>query len=239
MLLKGRHAIEEALAADAAMTRIIVQDDKRHDGKLRIILDEATRRRIPIDTLSAMDFGKTYSGAHNQGIVAEGEFGKFHPIESLINAPDKHPRLVILDHIEDPFNFGGILRSAEAMGISAVVFPKDRNSTLSPGMIQAASGAIHHIPLVRVTNIAQTIKQLKKAGYWMYGADSNNGVSISDVRVNTPYAIVMGNEAKGLSSLVQKQLDEAVIIPLQGKLSSLNVSVATGIMVYEFTRREG
>lgn len=239
MLLKGRHAIEEALAADAVVAHIVVQGDKRNDGKLRQILDTAKQKGIRVSTLPVAEFGKQYGGTHTQGIIAEGEFGVFHPVENLVNAPDKYPRLLILDHIEDPFNFGGILRSAEALGINAVIFPKDRNSSLSPGMIQAASGAIHHLPLVRVTNISQTIKQLKASGYWMYGADSNNGIAISDVRVNAPYAIVMGNEAKGISKIVRSQLDESVIIPLNGQLSSLNVSVATGIMIYEFAKREG
>jgi 23S rRNA (guanosine2251-2'-O)-methyltransferase len=171
-------------------------------------------------------------------VVAFGQVGTHIGINDILAHKGTFSRLLVLDHIEDPFNFGGILRSAEAMGISAVLYPKNRNSTLTHGVIQAASGAVHHIPLVRVTNVSQALITLKKGGYWVYGADSNRGEDIRRVRINDPYVIVMGSEAKGISPLVQKQLDVSVKIPLTGKVGSLNVSVATGIMIYEFSRGE-
>ncbi len=139
---------------------------------------------------------------------------------------------MILDHIQDPHNMGAIIRTAAGLGIHALIYPKDRSCQITDTVSKVSSGGTECIPLLKVTNLAREIDTLKDKGYWIYGADSNQGNTLSQVRFHHPCVLVVGNEGKGLSSLLIKKLDQAVYIPMTGQISSLNVSVATGIILH-------
>ena len=144
------------------------------------------------------------------------------------------PRIVlVLDHLEDPFNFGSLLRTCDCLGIRTVVFPKDRQAPITSGVIQSSSGAVYHLDLFRVANVGQSLIQLRDAGYWIYGTDVSGGVALSSVKFQFPCAIVLGNEAKGQSKRVNDLVDTNVMIPMKGRLNSMNVSVSGGIILHE------
>ena len=145
---------------------------------------------------------------------------------------------MVLDHIEDPHNMGAIIRSCEAMGINAIIYPKQRSATLSTGVIRASAGAIWHVDLCQVSNIAQSLRQLKDADFWIYAASEHEGTPVSEIEPLTPAAIILGNEHKGLSTIVKKMVNFFVTIPLVGQVSSLNVSVAAGIIIYYMNQQK-
>ena len=142
----------------------------------------------------------------------------------------------MIDHIQDPFNFGAILRTCETLGVTWVIYPKDRNCPITPGVVKASSGAIHHMNLVRVTNLAQSLEKLEKAGYWIYGTSDQGATDLDTFKPNSPMVLIVGNEEKGLSPLLAKKTHGIIKISMHGKVSSLNVSVATGILIYTLSR---
>jgi 23S rRNA (guanosine2251-2'-O)-methyltransferase len=149
--------------------------------------------------------------------------------------PERYPLIVVLDHLEDPQNFGAILRSCETLGVRAVVYPKDRSSQITPAVIRASAGAIYHLDLAKVVNIAGALEKLREAGYWIYGT-AEDGVSLDEFSAPMPLALVLGNEGRGVSNRVAKMADGHIRIPLVGKVESLNVSVAAGILLYSLSR---
>jgi 23S rRNA (guanosine2251-2'-O)-methyltransferase len=173
------------------------------------------------------------SSAH-QGVVALGAAGPHAELEDLLPAAKL---LVVLDGIEDPHNLGAIVRTAHAAGAAAVVIPERRAAGLTETVAKAAAGALEHLPVARVTNITRTLEMLKARGFWIYGLDERGGQDYDRVEYAQPTAFVLGGEGKGLHELVKKHCDLLVRIPLAGKISSLNVSVAAGIVLFEWKRR--
>jgi 23S rRNA (guanosine2251-2'-O)-methyltransferase len=145
--------------------------------------------------------------------------------------------LVVLDGIEDPHNLGAIVRTAHAAGAGAVIIPERRAASVTDVVAKAAAGALEHLPIVRVTNINRTLEELKERGYWIYGLDERGTESYDEVEYNAPSTIVLGGEGKGLHEQVRKHCDVLVRIPMAGKISSLNVSVAAGVVLFEWRRR--
>jgi 23S rRNA (guanosine2251-2'-O)-methyltransferase len=231
-LIKGKHAVLEALQSSVKIDRIVIPYGSEKKADIQAILRTAAHKRISVQVVSHANFQKAAQEAQNQGIIAYIIEKPLQTLEHLIDNIDHYPIIMILDHLEDPFNFGAILRTCDAFGVKAVIYPKDRNSQISPGVIKASSGAIYHLDLIKVVNIGQAIQKLKAAGYWMYGSDVNNGVKLQDLKPAFPAGIIVGNEANGQSRLVSKLMDSNVHIPMSGKMSSLNVSVAAGIMLY-------
>ncbi len=172
---------------------------------------------------------------NHQGVIAKTKKLPQISLDEIMAL--KEPFVVILDHIQDPHNLGAILRTAEATGVDAVIIPDKRAATLSPGAIKAAAGAVEYVPVVTVTNIAQTIDLLKKGNVWVVGtADAGNQL-YTECDLRGRLAIVIGSEGEGLSRLVKEKCDFLVRIPMKGKISSLNASVATGVMLYEALRQ--
>jgi 23S rRNA (guanosine2251-2'-O)-methyltransferase len=147
------------------------------------------------------------------------------------------PLLLVLDGLEDPHNLGAILRTAEAVGAQGVILPNRRAVGLTATVAKASAGAIEHLPVARVVNVAQTIKQLKEARFWVYGLDAKGNRSYLEVDYRGPLALVVGGEGRGIRPLVAEQCDGRINIPMQGKVASLNASVATAIVLYEVLRQ--
>lgn len=231
----GIHPVAEALRARSPLDRVLIA---RGAGGARIqeIVDLARANATPVrfeprDALDRMAGG----GAH-QGVVALGAAKKYAGVDDV--AP-RGKLLVILDGIEDPHNLGAIVRTAHAAGADAVVIPERRAAGLTETVAKAAAGALEHLPIARVTNINRTLEKLKREGYWIYGMDERGSVSYAEVEWALPTAIVLGAEGHGLHELVRKHCDRLVRIPMAGKIASLNVSVAAGIVLFDWRRRAG
>ncbi|HLA48065.1 MAG: 23S rRNA (guanosine(2251)-2'-O)-methyltransferase RlmB [Nitrospinae bacterium RIFCSPLOWO2_12_39_16] len=175
-----------------------------------------------------------------QGVVAIVSHKKeieLHELVEQLYRKDSKPVIVILDGIEDPGNLGAIIRSAEALGIGGVIIPKDRAAGVTPVVVKRSAGAIEHIPVVRVTNISNTIEELKEKGFWIVGVEAGAEKNCFSLSYNDPIAVVFGSESKGMRRLTKEKCDFIVSIPMKGKVSSLNVSAACSIIFYEILRQ--
>ena len=213
----------------------MIPADINHDAAIAEILHLANQAQVPVQKLQRGAFQKLAENRHQQ-VLARMRDIRHVSLKELIQKRPTH--VMVLDHIEDPHNMGAIIRSCEAMGISAIIYPKQRSATLSTGVIRASAGAIWHVDLCQVSNIAQSLRQLKEADFWIYAASEHEGTPVSEVEPLTPAAIILGNEHKGLSTIVKKMVNFFVTIPLVGQVSSLNVSVAAGIIIYYMNQQK-
>lgn len=235
-LIKGKHAVMEAMRANIGIDRIIVDFKSQYDPDIHQIQKLAERNRIKVQRVSTASFQTYCDEKQSQGILAYVASKQSLSLDHILDHQDDYPFLVAVDHILDPYNFGAILRTCETLGVNAVLYPKDRNCQITPGVIKASSGAIHYLDMVKITNLAYTLDALQEAGYWVYGADSNNGVDLNQLEPQFPLVLVVGNEEKGISPGILKKLDGRIHIPLVGQIESMNVSVATGIILYNLQR---
>lgn len=186
-------------------------------------------KNIPIKYLEKYEMDKMVNGLH-QGIILEVEDYKYASLDEFIN--NDNSLVVILDHLEDPHNFGAIVRTCEAAGIDGIIIPKDRSVEVNATVIKVSTGTTENMKISRVTNLVQTIKELKDKGFWIVGTDMN-GTDYDKIDYRGKIAIVIGNEGSGMSRLVKENCDFVASIPIIGKTDSLNASVSTGIIVYE------
>jgi len=235
MIRYGKHAIESALQYPDRIKKLLVSTQIQKNPKIQSIIDQAKTMGVSIDYIPAYELTKRCRVPHHQGLVALVQDHDMVPFKQFLPNAQSHSIILALDHIQDPHNGGAMMRTSESFGVTALVFPKDRSCPITPVVSSASSGAIDHITCIEVTNLSNGLKQLKDAGFWIYGADSNTGQELQNTQFNMPMVLVMGNEGKGLGNTVQKQCDETVRIPLQGATSSLNVSVATGIMLHHIS----
>ena len=190
---------------------------------------ELKNSNIPIQYLEKYELDKMVDGNH-QGIILSVPDYQYASIDEIISDPRDF--IVILDHIEDPHNFGAIIRTCEAAGVSGIVIPKDRSVEVNSTVIKVSTGAINHVKITQVPNLVRTIELLKKEGYWIIGTDME-GTSYKKIDYTGKIAIVIGNEGFGMSRIVEKSCDFIASIPMRGTTNSLNASVATGIMIFE------
>ena len=170
---------------------------------------------------------------NHQGIILEVDDFEYSSLNDLLNK--ENPLVVMLDHIQDPHNFGAIIRTCEAAGVDAIIIPKDRSVSVNGTVIRTSVGASKHVPIIRVTNLVNTIKEMKKEGFWFFGTDMN-GTNYSKLDYKGKTCLIIGNEGNGMSKLVKENCDFIASIPMIGKINSLNASVATGIIIYEAVR---
>lgn len=240
-VLYGFHAVDEALEAGLRLRTIYVSDERRRDPQLRSIQSRAEAINIPVRIENRGWFAQLPYKAH-QGIVAIGPPFDYADLESVLHRrSDGLPKLlVLLDHVTDPHNLGAIVRSAECAGADAVIIPERRAAGINATVRKGSAGATEHLPIVRVANIADTIRRLKKANVWIAGADAAEGaVTMTKADLNRDLALVIGAEGEGLAALVRRECDYLVSIPLFGKVASLNASVAAGVLLYEAVRQRG
>lgn len=191
---------------------------------------------VNINYLDKNGLNKIANGNH-QGIVLEiSDFKYLSETEMFNNLPLK-PFIIILDHVEDPHNFGAIIRTSEAAGVDYIIIPKDRSVKVNSTVMKTSVGALDNVKIVEVTNLNNTIKKLKKKNVWIVGTDMENSVAYDSIDYKVPIALVIGSEGFGMSNLVKKNCDFIARIPMYGKINSLNASVAAGIMIYEVVRQ--
>lgn len=231
-LLAGLHPVAEALRSERPIERIHIA---RGAGGPRIqeLIDLARQAGIQVRFEERAALDRLARGASHQGVIAFAAEQRYYSIEDAAAA-----RIVlVLDGVEDPHNLGAILRTANAAGVGVVVIPERRAASVTPVTAKAAAGAVEHLKLVRVTNVNRALDELKEAGFWVYGLDERGEETYDRVVYQPPTVIVVGGEGKGLHQQTRKRCDTVVRIPLTGKISSLNVSVATGIALFEWKRR--
>lgn len=194
----------------------------------RDIITVLNRNNINIKYMEKREMDKYVDGNH-QGIILDIEDYEYCEIEELIKDDSL---IVILDHLEDPHNFGAIIRTCEAAGVSGIIIPKDRSVSINSTVMKVSAGALEMVKISQVTNLSQTIEYLKKQGFWIVGTDMQ-GTNYREIDYKGKTAIVIGNEGKGMSNIVSKNCDFIATIPMKGNINSLNASVAAGIIIFE------
>ena len=238
-MIFGIHAVKAVLASDPARFIEVFVLKGRQDERLLPVLNELQMLGITIQQAGRKALDDKVRGASHQGIVARVRPGKQYNENDLddLLAGQHNPLLLVLDGVTDPHNLGACLRNADAAGAVAVIVPKDRSAQLNATASKVACGAAEVVPLVRVTNLARTLRALQEKGVWVVGTAGEATHDIYQSKLTGPLAIVMGAEGEGMRRLTRETCDDLIKIPMAGSVSSLNVSVATGICLFEAVRQ--
>jgi 23S rRNA (guanosine2251-2'-O)-methyltransferase len=234
-VLAGLHPVIEALKAGSPVEHVHIA---KGAGGTRIqeVVDECRKAGIPIRYEERNALDKLARTAVHQGVVAVTTVQKYRHLSEI---PEDARLVLVLDGVEDPHNLGAIVRTANAAGVNCVVIPERRAAGVTPVVAKAAAGALEHVPLVKVTNINRALESLKEDGFWIYALDERGEQRYDQAEYHTPTVFVLGGEGKGLHQQTRKHCDGVVSIPMSGAISSLNVSVAAGVMLFEWKRRYG
>lgn len=236
----GIHAVQALLQQSDRVQRILVQQG-RNDERINQLLQLAEQQRVVVESVNRKVLDELSEGSH-QGVIAEASPARHlndKDLPILLDAIEGSPLLLILDGVTDPHNLGACLRSADAAGVHAVIVPKDKSASLNATVRKVACGAADVIPLVQVTNLARTMRELQERGIWIYGTAGEAEQSIYETKLSGAIALVMGAEGKGMRRLTREHCDELIKLPMAGSVSSLNVSVATGVCLFEIVRQRG
>ena len=230
----GKNPIMEALKG-ASVYKIYMLNGHK-DQK---IFDLCKRNQIPLEFVDKKEFDKKVGKVVHQGVMAYIENYRYYSIDEILNSiqPEKQPLLLMLDGLEDPHNLGSIIRTAETAGVHGIIIPKRRAAAVNSTVNKVSAGAVQYMKIARVTNISDSIQKLKEAGLWICGTDINTDKYYYNQDLTGPLGIVIGNEGAGMSEKVRKNCDFMVKIPMEGKVTSLNASVSTGIVVYESVKQ--
>jgi len=235
--LYGINPVLEAIMAGGKIKSIHISHGRQR--KVSKIINEAEKAGLPIKIEEKDFFSKTFPKGH-QGVAARILQKEYIDLEELLKMPARKNEkafFVLLDCIEDPRNLGAILRTAEAGGVHGIILQSHRSAGLVPAVYRASAGAVEYVPLARVSNLKYAIDVLRDEGVWIYGADIDGKDALWDADFTRPAAIVLGSEGKGLRRIVRQRCDYILRIPLRGRVTSLNVSVAAGILIFEILRQ--
>lgn len=236
----GLHAVNALLRNPHRITKKLYINQERQDKRLEEILALALAKDIPIEKLSQKKMEQHFPEFIHQGIVASAVKAPEYNEGDLLDLLEKSTTpclLLILDGITDPQNLGACLRTADATGVSFVIIPKDKNASITPVVSKVACGAAESVPLVRVTNLVRAMEILKQAGVWIYGAAGEAKDTLYNLDCKSSIALVMGSEGDGMRRLTKEHCDGLFSLPMLGSVESLNVSVATGVSLYEVIRQ--
>jgi 23S rRNA (guanosine2251-2'-O)-methyltransferase len=234
----GINAVAEALKARGRAFAWVGVNKERHDLRLQRVVEECRRQGVAVRFVPRSELDRMAGNNAHQGVVAVTSGKQYNDLDDVIAAKrGQYSLLVVLDGIEDPHNLGAVLRTADAAGADGVVIPERRAVGVTATVTKASAGASEHLPIAKVTNIARTLEELKEKNIWTVGLDERGPKAYDAMDYNMDCGIVLGAEGKGLHELVRKKCDFLVSIPVLGKVSSLNVSVAAGVMLYEIVRQ--
>ncbi len=236
----GLHAVRSLLLQNAKLVLELQVAAKRSDERIAQIIELAEGAGIAIQQLSRDELDKRTSGGRHQGVLALcKQSPSYHEkdLPYLLDGVDEAPLLLILDGVTDPHNLGACLRTADGAGVHAVIAPKDKAAGLNATVRKVACGAAEHVPFFQVTNLARTMRMLQERGIWIVGTAGEADCGLHQADMKGPLAMVMGNEGKGMRRLTREHCDLLVNIPMAGSVSSLNVSVATGVCLFEVVRQ--
>lgn len=237
-LIEGRNAVIEAFRAGRTIDKLFVLDGCK-DGPILTIKREAAKHGSMIKYVSKERLDQISETGRHQGVVAYAAAYSYAQVDDILSAAkDKGeaPFIFLLDSIEDPHNLGAIIRTANLAGAHGVIIPKNRAAGLTATVAKASAGAVNYTPVAKVTNLGQTIEELKKEGIWFVCADMH-GTRMYDLDLKGPIGLVIGNEGNGVGRLIKEKCDFAAAIPMQGNIDSLNASVAAGVLAYEIVRQ--
>jgi len=236
----GRNNVIEALKSERQIDKVFVSDGS--GGSIGKIISLASEKRIPIIRMSMSKLDSKFPDQNHQGVaaaVAVRDYSSIDDILELANERNESPFIIIADEIVDPHNLGAIIRSAECFGAHGVIISKRRAVGLTASVEKAAGGALNYLPVAKVTNLASAIDDLKKQGLWIYCCDMDGKNTYFEQDYDGPVALVVGSEGNGVSALIKKKCDFVVSIPMRGKVSCLNASVAASIVMQEIAKNRG
>ena len=238
-IIYGINSVTEALKARGRAFEWVGMAKERHDLRLQRLIEDCRKLGIPVRFLQRAELDQMAGlGVGHQGVVAVTSAKQYNDLDDVIAAKrGEHSLIVVLDGVEDPHNLGAILRTADAAGANGVVIPERRSASVTGTVTKASAGASEHLPVAKVTNIARTVEELKDQNIWTVGLDERGKQTYDEIDYKMDCALVLGGEGKGLHDLVKKKCDFLVSIPMLGKVPSLNVSVAAGVVLYEVVRQ--
>ncbi|MBS4175730.1 23S rRNA (guanosine(2251)-2'-O)-methyltransferase RlmB [Bacillus sp. FJAT-49736] len=234
----GKNPVMEALKSKREINKIWIAEGSQK-GQMQQIIQLAKEARVLVQFVPKQKIDQMVSENH-QGVVAQVAAYKYAELDDLFARAEKRqqaPFFLILDELEDPHNLGSILRTADAAGVHGIIIPKRRAVGLTGAVAKASTGAIEHVPVVRVTNLARTIAELKERGIWIFGTDAKGSQDYRKMDSSLPLAIVIGSEGRGISRLIRESCDFLIHLPMVGHVTSLNASVAASLLIYEVYRQ--
>lgn len=237
-VIAGKNCVKEALNSGRALESILIAKGGK-GGASAALVALAKDKGIPVKEVDSKKLDYLCGGAVHQGIAAMAAVKEYVTVDDIFataNKRNEQPFIIVLDEIEDPHNLGAIIRTAECTGAHGVIIPKRRSAGLSYTVGKASAGAVEYVNVARVTNIPNTIDQLKERGVWVFGADMN-GDDSSKIDLKGAVALVIGNEGKGIGKLVRSKCDGILSLPMKGQINSLNASVAAGVLMYDILRQ--
>lgn len=238
VVIEGRNPVMEAFRSGKTIDRVYVQDGCK-DGPVLSIKRQAAKKEVPIKYVSRERLDQMSETGRHQGVIACAAAYEYGTVEDILQIAEKKgesPFLILLDNIEDPHNLGAIIRTANLAGAHGVIIPKNRAVGLTAAVAKTSAGALNYTPVARVTNLVQTIEQLKERGMWFVCADMD-GTRMYDLNLKGPIGLVVGSEGAGVGRLVKEKCDMTAAIPMRGEITSLNASVAAGVLAYEIVRQ--
>jgi len=236
-VIYGRNPVREALLSGTWAVKTVLVAREGGDARLSGILDLARQKGVPVEYRQKKEMDELATGGAHQGVAARCSEYRYAAADDLLgSAVETGGILILLDGLSDPRNLGSILRTACCYGVRGVLLPRDRSVRVTAAVMKASSGALLHVPVAPVVNLARVLDDMKDRGFWIYGADPKAGVDPRKIDFSGPVGIVFGSEGKGMRPLVRNKCDALVTLPMSGGFDSLNVSVAAGILLYEVFR---
>ena len=230
MIIYGKNVAKETLDNNKEITKVLLSNEFND----KEIINKLQKRNINIKYLPKFELDKITKENH-QGIILYVRDYEYVEVDELLDK--EKPFIVILDHLEDPHNFGAIIRTCEAAGVDGIIIPKDRSVSVNSTVMKTSAGALNNVKISMVTNLNRTIDYLKEKGLWIVGTDMTDSVSYNELDYNMSIALIIGSEGFGISKLVREKCDYVVNIPMNGKINSLNASVAAGILIYKIIEK--
>lgn len=229
----------EALSAGSRrIDRIVIAEGAR-DARLREVIEAARAAGVPVRRDARVALDRLTHNANHQGVIAVTSAAAYSDADDLLSTISSNTIFILLDGVEDPHNLGAVIRTAECGGASAVIVPERRAAHITEAVAKTSAGAVEHLPVARVTNLASFIEQLKTHNVWVVGVESSSKLEYTEFNYTGALALVFGGEGHGLHRLVRERCDAVVSIPMKGKVTSLNVSVAVGVVLFEALRQRG
>lgn len=240
-IVEGRNSVVEALSNDERTIESVLINSSSAKSSLSKIYKLAKEKRVVIKEVDKQKLNSMSKTGNHQGVIAIVSSYQYSSVDEILNLAkerEEDPFIIVLDELEDPHNFGSIIRTAEIVGAHGIIIPKRRNVSVTPTVYRTSVGAVEHMKIAKVTNVNVAIDKLKENGVWVYGADIKGENYCHNTNMKGSIALVIGSEGRGISKLTLKKCDVLVKIPMVGKINSLNASVAGGILMYEVLRQK-
>ena len=240
-IIYGINPVLEALRADRQTLNKVMIAQGKEGASFYTLRHLAREKGIPVHVHPKDVLNKLAGTEHHQGVLgvlASSPYSTWEDLLKKVQLAQGHAVVLILDSIEDPQNLGSLIRTAEACGAQGMILPRDRAVGITPAVVKASAGAVAHLPVVRVTNLANTLEELKKEGFWIMGADPRGDQNLYEMKFDMNIGVVIGSEGKGIRPLVLKKCDYRITIPMKGKVSSLNAAIAGAVILFEILRQK-